>query len=208
MSQPQAMSLLTQHKTLGKKTTFETALGFLLAFALLLSAGCAEQTPHLVINLKQGRLQDLPMGSWLQFFDFDYSPQAEDLKLQAVARLQERATLQDEYVFEAEDNKVGVRVWDYQGMRIKEEYYRGAEWEGPEVLPAQQYYLGGPAENLWITIEFERGIPYAELIPDQSKRLEPVRAQEHAVTVTSMQDQKRRLFLFGYGDLCRRISLF
>ncbi|MCB1661242.1 MAG: hypothetical protein H6995_10140 [Pseudomonadales bacterium] len=174
----------------------------------LLSSACSKQTPHLVIKLKQGQLQNLPMGSWLTFFDFDYSEGAEDLKLQAVAKLQAHAALVDEYVYEDEDNKVGARVWDFQGIRIKEEYYQGGVWEGPKVMPAQEYYVGGAAENLWITIEFEKGIAYSELLPDQYQMLDPVRTYEHAVTVESSADQHRRLFLFGYGPLCRRISLF
>lgn len=148
------------------------------------------------------------MGSWLAIFDFDYSEGAEDLKLQAVAHLSANAKLVEEYVYEDEGNKVGARVWDFQGIRIKEEYYRGGVWEGPKVIPAQEYYAGGAAENLWITIEFEQGIPYSELLPEQYQMLDPVRPYEHAVTVESPMDQHRRLFLFGYGPLCRRISFF
>lgn len=148
------------------------------------------------------------MGSWLGVFDLDYSEDAGHLKLQVIDKLRAEADLIDEYVYEEEGNKVGARTWELQGMRIKEEYYRGGDWEGPKVLPEQRYYNGGPAENLWITIEFERGIPYSKLIPDHHQLLQPVREIEHTVTVESSQDQGRRLFLFGYGELCRRISLF
>lgn len=181
---------------------------FILFVIVLMSSACSKQTPHIVIQLKQGQLENLPMGSWLAFFHFDYSEGAKDLKLQVVEQLQIYGKLVDEYVYEDEDNKVGARVWDYQGARIKAEYYRGGVWEGPKVIPAQEYYAGGPAENLWITIEFEKGIPYSTLLPNQDHMLDPVREYEHAVTVESLSGQRRRLFLFGYGPLCRRISLF
>lgn len=161
-----------------------------------------------MIRLSEGHLQNLPMGSWLRFFDLDYSPDAPHLKLQVIAKLQADATLLEQYVYEEQGNNVGVRSWDFKGMRIKEEYYRGGEWEGPTLIPAQEFYQGGPAENLWISIEFERGIRYSELIPDHYQLLNEVRDYEHAVTIEAPGDQNRRLFLFGYGRLCRRISLF
>ena len=75
-------------------------------------------------------------------------------------------------------------------------------------MPGTGVLRGWGSRNLWITIEFEKGIAYSELLPDQYQMLDPVRTYEHAVTVESSADQHRRLFLFGYGPLCRRISLF
>jgi hypothetical protein len=179
-----------------------------IAFIVILISACSDGSGHIVIEMTEGHLESMPSGLWLSSFDLDYSPNAKRLKLQVEDKLKAEATLIDKYVYQDGANKVGARLWEYRGQRIKEEYYAGGIWKGPKVFPPQEYHNGGPAENLWITIEFERGIPYSKLLPDHYMNMNPQRKYEHSATIESTKDQGRRLFLFGYGALCKKISLF
>ncbi len=167
--------------------------------------GCSKDG-HIFIKLSEKHLEETPAGSWLSTFQIDYSPGAERLKKQVMDRLKSDGVLADEYAREDGANMVFTRIWKYKGKRFKEEIYKGGIWNGPKVVPFQEYHYEGWSS--WITIEFENGIPYSKLLPDNYKNINPKRKYEHTATVESKIDQGRRLFLFGYGDKCQRISLF
>ncbi|MCS4505626.1 hypothetical protein NYO91_16185 [Arhodomonas aquaeolei] len=184
---------------------FSYSLIFCLGLMTVLITGCSKDG-HIVIGLSNKHLEETAAGEWLKIFDIDYAPGAERMKKQVTAKLQLQGTLIDEYAYESGANRVMVRVWLYEGTKIKEEYYKGGIWEGPEVVPFQEYYAGG--RNSWITIEFDGGVPYSELLPAHYTKITQNRKYEHTATIKSSLDQDRRLFLFGYGDRCQRISLF
>lgn len=162
---------------------------------------------HIVINLENEHLENTEAGSWIGLFNIDYSPNAPRLKSQITNQLEGFGNLIDEYTHEQGSNSVKTKVWKYKGQKIKEEYYIGGIWAGSEkVIPFQQYYNGGL--NTWITIEFEYGKSYSELIPNHFQEINRLREYEHTVTIESKVDNGRRLFLFGYGSTCESISLF
>jgi len=144
---------------------------------------------HIVITLPDTHLEETPAGFWLRMFEVDYSPGAENLKKQVLDKLRSDGTLIDEYIHKEGSKKVKTYVWKYRGYRIREEYYNGG-WDS------------------WITIEFSEGIPYSKLLPNHYEKIKPNRNYEHTATIKSTIDQERRLFLFGYGSRCQRISLF
>lgn len=161
---------------------------------------------HVFIKLPQTHLEETAAGFWLSVFDIDYSPGAERMKKQVMDKLKSNGVLLDQYVREDGANLVYTRIWQYKGKKIKEEIYKGGIWNGPKIIPFQEYHSGGWSS--WITIEFENGIPYSTLLPYDYININPKRRYEHTATIESTIDQERRLFLFGYGDRCKRISLF
>jgi len=178
---------------------------FVLLVLTLSVVSCSKEG-HIVITLPDTHLEETPAGFWLRMFEVDYSPGAERLKKQVVDKLRSDGTLVDEYIHEEGANKVKTYVWKYRGHKIREEYYKGGIWEGPKIVPFQEYYNGG--WNSWVTIEFSEGILYSKLLPNHYKKINPNRKYEHTATIESTIDQERRLFLFGYGSRCQRISLF
>jgi len=164
---------------------------------------------HIFIELAENHLEETPAGFWLSMFEIDYSLGAERMKKQVMDKLKSDGVLLDQFV-----RKCGLkgactvytRIWKYKGKNIKEEIYKGGIWNGPEIIPFQEYSRGGWTS--WITIEFEDAIPYSKLISDEYRNINSKRKYEHTATIELTIDQSRRLFLFGYGDRCRRISLF
>ena len=184
---------------------------FLIPFyglIITIASACSDGSKHVVISLPKEHLSSTPAGLWLLSFDLDYSQGAKRLKLQVRDNLEKNGTLVDKFIYQSGANKVGAKIWEYKGNKFREEHYSGGIWEGPNVVSFQKYYNGGPAENLWITVEFSEGVPYSELLPKHYMQLEQNRKHEHSATVESELDQGRRLFLFGYGAMCKRISLF
>ena len=178
---------------------------FLIA-AFFFVASCSNDG-HIVINLESKHLENTEAGSWIGLFDVEYSPNSPSLKSQITSELEKSGNLIDEYIHEEGSNSVKTKVWKYKGQKIKEEYYKGGIWAGSEkVIPFQQYYNGGL--NTWITIEFDYGKPYSELIPNHYQEINRSREYEHTATLESKADNGRRLFLFGYGSTCKSISLF
>ena len=161
---------------------------------------------HIVIKLTDKHLEETPAGFWLAMFELDYSTGGERMKKQVMDKLKLDGTLLDEYVHENGSNTVYTRNWKYRGEQLKEEIYKGGIWKGPKVVPFQEYHRAGWSS--WITIEFEKGIPYSKLLPEHYTNINPKREYEHTATIESVIDQGRRLFLFGYGSNCKRISLF
>ena len=97
----------------------------------------------------------------------------------------------------------------HNNSNIKEQYFVGGIWEGPDIMNYQRYYVDeSTLGSLWITIEFEKAVPFSELLPDNYNEIDPASKFGHAATITSTLDAGRRLFLFGLGDKCDRISLF
>jgi len=178
----------------------------LILFWLPVSLIACSKEGHIFIKLSDTHLEETPAGFWLSLFSLDYSPGAERMKKQVMDKLHEHGTLIDEYIHKDGVNTVKTLIWDYAGHRFKEEYYKGGIWEGPKIVPFQEYSNGG--WNTWITIVFNEGIPYSELLPDHYPKINPKRKYEHTATIESAIDQGRRLFLFGYGSRCQRILLF
>jgi len=171
----------------------------------ILCTSCARER-HIDIELKDTHLEETPAGSWLSDFGLSYTPEAESIKLQIVAKLKEYGTVVDEYTREDGANTVKTTVYDYQGKRFLEQYYAGGIWEGPKVIPYQEYYNAG--WNVWLTLDLGQGVPYPELLPEHHVQINPNRKYEHTATIESEKDNGRRLFLFGHGNLCKRICLF
>jgi len=185
-------------------TQIATMLALLL-FNVTIIGACSKDG-HIFIKLSDKHLKDTPAGFWLATFDIDYSPGAERIKKQVMVKLQSEGILVDENIGKDGVNAVKTRLWKFRGQKIREQYYKGGIWEGPKIIPFQEYYNGG--WNAWITVEFDEPIPYSKLLPDDHAKINPKRKYEHTATIESSLDQGRRLFLFGYGSTCKRISLF
>ena len=175
-----------------------------ILFLLVVGLTACSKNGHIDIDLADVHLEQIPAGQWLSIFDLSYAPGAEDIKKQIVSKLRTSGRLLDEYQHEENGNVVLTRVWTYSGYTIKEQYYQGGIWRGPKIIPYQEYYQGELA--VWITVEFKQGIPYSELLPQYQQKINPNRKYEHTATIKSSKD-RARLFLFGYGTLCQRISL-
>jgi hypothetical protein len=173
-------------------------------FVIFILAGCSKEG-HIEFDAQNSRLEELPAGKWLTTFDISYSPGADEPKKQILFKLRQEGQLHDEYKREENGNLVTTRVWNYKGHTIKEQYYQGGIWKGPIIIPYQEYYQG--ELSVWISIEYPKGIPYSKLLPNHHKKINPSRKYEHTAPLTSKKDHAR-LFLFGYGSLCQRISLF
>jgi hypothetical protein len=178
-------------------------LAILVSILLVLTA-CSKEG-HIDIDVQDRHLEQLPAGEWLTAFQISYSPDAEDPKKQILRRLRQNGKLRDEYKREDNGNVVTTRVWSYKGYTIKEQYYQGGIWQGPKIIPYQEYYQG--ELSVWITVEYQDGVPYSKLLHEHYQSIKPNRKYEHTATMTSKKD-RTRLFLFGYGSLCQRVSLF
>jgi hypothetical protein len=190
------------------KILLYTALPVFLAI-ILLNIRSYLGDGHIFIELQEKHLTETPAGFWLSMFEIDYSPGAERMKKQVMNKLESDGLLLDQYAQKGglkDACIVYTRIWKYKGKSIKEEIYKGGIWNGPKIIPFQEYSNGGWTS--WITIEFEDSIPYSKLLPDEYERINPKRRYEHTATIESKIDQGRRLFLFGYGDTCKHISLF
>jgi hypothetical protein len=175
-----------------------------LAVLLLGLASCSKER-HVDIEVSERHLDQLPSGEWLAAFEISWKPDSEDPKRQILQKLRGEGTLRNEFRQEINGNDVITRVWNYRGHVIKEQYFQGGIWRGPEVIAYQEYYQG--ELPVWITIEFPEGIPYSKLLPDQYKYINASRKHEHTATINCKGD-RARLFLFGFGSLCQRISFF
>ena len=173
---------------------------------MLFSIASCSKDGHIFIKLSEKHLEEVPAGFWLSVFEIDYSPGAEGMKKQVMDKLKSDGVLVDQYVREDGANTVYTRSWKYKNNSIKDEIYKGGIWNGPKIVPFQEYHYAGWTS--WITIEFENGIPYSKLLPENYTNINRKRKYEHTATIESEIDQGSRLFLFGYGDRCQRISLF
>ncbi len=176
-----------------------------VVLVLVLSIASCSKDEHIVITLPDTHLEETPAGFWLREFEIDYSPGAERLKKQVNDKLRSDGTLVDRYIHQEGANEVDTSIAEYRDLKIRLEYYKGGIWEGPKIIPFQEYKGGW---NHWITVDLGEGIPYSKLLPDHYKKINPNRKYEHTATIKSVIDQERRLFLFGYGTRCRRISLY
>ena len=178
-------------------------LGILVALLLALAA-CSKEG-HIDIEVQALRLDQLPAGAWLSAFEISYKPGADDPKKQILRKLREEGKLKDEFKREENGNIVTTRVWNYRGYTIKEQYYEGGVWPGPEIIPYQEYVQG--ELRVWITVEFPEGVRYSKLLPEHYQNINPSRKHEHTATIKS-KAARARLFLFGYGSFCQRISFY
>tara|TARA_B100000767_G_C19514207_1_gene429693 strand:+ start:110 stop:673 length:564 start_codon:yes stop_codon:yes gene_type:complete len=160
---------------------------------------------HIVLKLDNQHLKDTPAGFWLNDFDIDYSINSERFKKQVSDIIVNEGELIDGYFSQDNFNEVETLIYQYKDYQILIEQYKDGIWKGPKVIPFQEYHNGGLSS--WITIKLKSNIPYAELIPNKYKDLNPNREYEHSVTIESQIDQERRLFLFGSGLYCERITL-
>lgn len=176
-----------------------------IPFFLVVGLTACSKDRHIDIEVADVHLEQIPAGRWLSIFNLGYAPGAGDIKKQIVSKLRTGGRLLDEYRHEENSNVVTTRVWTYSGHTIKEEYYQGGIWRGPKIIPYQEYYQG--ESPVWITVEFKQGIPYTELLPQHHQKTNLNRKYEHTATIKSLKD-RARLFLFGYGTSCQRISLF
>lgn len=181
-------------------------LASVAAITMMLS-GCADSGgKHVLIELGPTHLVDNPAGSWLKMFDIDYSSGAERFKKQITNQLRQEGELVEEYIGEENGNSVQTFIWNYRGHKFTEKYYKGGIWKGPKIIPFQEYY--GEGWNSWVTFFPAAPIAYVELLSERYIELQEQRNYEHAATIVSEIDQERRLFLFGYGENCERITLF
>ena len=160
---------------------------------------------HVVLELDNQHLKDTPAGFWLNDFDIDYSFESRRFKRQISDIIENEGELIDGSFSTDNFNEVQTLIYNYKDYKILIQQYEGGIWEGPKVIPFQEYTSGGWSS--WITISLKDSIPYAELIPNKYKDLNPNREYEHSVTIESKIDQERRLFLFGRGLYCERITL-
>lgn len=188
--------------TLMPKKSYTNLL--IVIIAILLFSGCSKEG-HIDFEVSDQHLDQHPAGSWLATFDVDYSQGPRSIKKQILEKLHNKGKLIDKYRREENANVITTFIWNYKGNTIKEEYYRGGIWGGPKIIPYQEYYAGELA--VWITIEFKEGFPYSKVIPNHYKQINVKRKYEHTATIKFPKDNAR-LFLFGYGSICNRISLF
>ena len=172
--------------------------------AVLLLSACSKDG-HIDFDVADQHLEQHPAGSWIKAFNVDYSQGPRSIKKQILEKLHNQGRLIGKYRREENTNVITTFLWDYQGNNVKEEYYEGGIWSGPKIIPYQEYYAGELA--VWITIEFKEGVPYSEVIPKHYKQITAKRKYEHTATIKLPKDNAR-LFLFGYGSICNRISLF
>jgi len=188
----------------GRRRIMNRQLLILCMFTVVLCASCARER-HVDIKLQKTHLEKTPAGSWLSDFEVSHASDAESIKMQIVAELKRNGTVVDEYTRGDGVKTVKATLYDYGGKRILEEYYAGGIWNGPKVVPYQEYYNAG--WNVWLTIDLGKGVPYSELLPEHHTQINPNRKYEHMATIES-EENGRRLFLFGNGNICKRVSLF
>lgn len=182
-----------------------------LTFFLLVT-GCSNKGGP-SIELKNKHLEEVPAGNWLKMFNLDYNS-GKEIKIQITEKLRNEGILFDRYIGrtdEGRDNGVLTSIWNFKGYTIQEEYYGECEEIRSYKREGKTYrewkVRGGEGGGVWITIIFKEPKPYSELLPDHYKDIEEFRI-EHTATIESKKDRGRRLFLFGYGKYCNRISLF
>ena len=181
-------------------------LAYLIAVILAVGAfsGCSRE-PQVEVDV-ESHLQDTLAGKWLTEFHLSYDQGAPPIKQQIADILLANGTLLTKYSSEENGNNVTTFFWRYNGKTIREQVFKGGIWGGPKVHPEEEYYSGELL--VWFTLDLgERGILYSELLPRNYQDLKESRKIEHAATIKSGTDHAR-LFLFGYGDRCTRISLF
>jgi hypothetical protein len=176
-----------------------------IVVALLVALAACSKEGHIDIEVPDLCLNQLPAGEWLTAFEISHKPGADDPKWQILRKLREEGKLKDKFKREENGNMVTTLVWNYRGYTIRDQCYEGGIWRGPKIIPYEEYYQGELA--VWITVEFPEGVPYSKLIPEHYQKINPSRKYEHTATITS-KAARARLFLFGYGSLCQRVSFY
>lgn len=162
---------------------------------LVLSAqGCSDRNSCIDISLPESqRIEDTAVGWWIKGLVLHYGNQSKYITTQMHIRLNAEAKLIDKYI---NDRKGQVTIWEYYNNNtpiiIKEEVNEGSD-----------------GQTIWMSYEYPYpGIIWSKIIPADFQRLKPNRKYEHAVTIDSAADKGARVFLFGWGEYCTRISIF
>ena len=162
----------------------------IISLLLLLSA-CSDSEYIDTIRLTDQHLENIPAGSWLHYFNLDYSS-GKELRIQIKEKLKNEGELLDKTISNEGNSSVMIYTWEFKGLRIKEE----------------NYYNYGSGDGTWIEIRFKEPKLYSDLLPIHYDKLNPNRKLEHTVTISSKKDDELRLFLFGKGKYCEKIRLF
>ena len=159
---------------------------------------------HLEITLNNLHIEDVASGDWINNFKFDRLS-SKNIKTQVYLDIIDRGELVDEFLWEEHGNEVFTRVYELENIEVSLNLYNGGIFNGPNLFPPQQYHSG---DNLWISYEFNEPISYKELIPNNFQKLEEIRKYEHSATITSKLSKGTRLFLFGFGSFCKKVTLY
>lgn len=156
--------------------------------------GCSDKNPGIDISLQENeQLEDIAAGWWIKELGLHYGAQSKYITIQIHDYLHEKARLLDKY--QADDGAL-TAIWEYDGKTT-------------QIVIEEKIYQSSDGQNIWMTYEYPSpGTTWSNIIPSDYTRLKPDRKYEHAVTIHSVADGKARLFLFGGGEYCRRISLF
>lgn len=166
----------------------------LLAVLLVSVYSCSDKNSGIDIRLSENqRIEDMAAGWWIKDLDLENGKQSKYITVQMHYRLIQQARLINRY---NNDRNGLVAIWEYYGKTnpviIKEEIYEGSD-----------------GQTIWMSYEYPSpGVLWSKVIPADYQRLKPNRKYEHAVTIHSTADKGARIFLFGWGDYCTRISIF
>lgn len=184
-----------------KEKTF-TKLIFIILITSLIS--CDNKNDHIEINLHKKHLWETKAGFWLKSFKINPSSDVT-IKKQITDILKKDALLikQDQRVEGV--HHITRWIFEYNGIRVINEVYLGGVWNGPEIKAYHEYPNGYSA---WITFELKEPIKYTEILELDSLNIDKVRRRSHTATIVGHLDDQKRLFLFGHGDECEKISLY
>jgi hypothetical protein len=166
---------------------------FILIFLFISVFGCSKEDhafDH--INLPENiRLEDTDAGWWIKELNLQYDAQDVPLTTQIHKHLISNATQLDTYQTSVDDLTV---IWEYCGSKcinLVEEIYKSAQ-----------------GENIWISYEYPiPGAPWRDVLPEIYTRIKTDQEYGQVAVIESKAD-KARLFLFGSGNYCRRMSIF
>ena len=165
---------------------------------------CDDENDHIEIDLQKKHLWEIKAGFWLKTFNIDTSSNIT-IKKQITDKLEEEGLL-----IKQDQRKEGIHritrwTFKFYGMDVVNEVYQGGVWNGPEIKSYHQYPNG---YTNWITFKLKKPIKYTEILGLDSLDIKKVRSRAHTATIIGNLDDEKRLFLFGYGDECNKISLY
>jgi hypothetical protein len=165
---------------------------FLICWAMV---GCSGRNTGINIDLPENQhLEDHPAGWWIKELSLKYDHNSKERITQRVHnRLVARGGI---FIDKYSKNKQNfVFVWEYVGLR-------------KVFVVEEHYFYGEDSADLSITIPLEPpGITWESIIPNHCDKLKPNRISELAATIESKADRGARLFLYGWGQYCTRITL-
>jgi len=177
-------------------------LSTMLGFGIL---GCS-RSGGINIDLPNGtHLADHPSGFWLR----DLLRSSSDTTRYITTRVHDVISAIGEPIDKYSTKRKSVTVV-WKVTHGKKPYYADVYQACSHLIIEETLYDSDErGTDLWLTINLdEPGLPWSCLIPDQFMNLKPNRKYENAVAISSRADRGARLFLFGWGKYCKRISLF